>query len=363
MKNILFYISGHGYGHSVRTAEIARALISAREDIILNIRTTSPIWLFQDVISNGRVEISEAELDCGVVEKNPLEIDEEKTIKKLVDFIKTSMAVVTKETAFVLQNNIGLIISDIPFLAGEISSRAGIPCLAASNFLWDWIYEPMIFDDDYKDEVLLSLRCGYSKMTQWLRYPFYHDSSMLNNITDVPLVVRSVQHQPDEVLEKTGLTNEKQRLKIYLALRGGIDWKTIVAAAKNSPDCLILTAEPLQGDIPENIRVINPYPEFNFTDVINMCDLVVGKPGYGLVSNCVAHKKRLLYAQRSGFREDEITMSEARRYVPMIEIPREDFYAGRWGNYLEQLIEMEIPRESIQTNGAEECVKIINSYI
>ncbi|MGC9035889.1 MAG: hypothetical protein ACP5K7_08645 [Verrucomicrobiia bacterium] len=363
MKNILFYISGHGYGHLVRTIEIARALCRSREDIYVMIRTTAPSWLFYDLISNKNVEISESELDCGVVEVNPLEIDSEKTIEKLINFIKTSMTVVSRETAFILQHNIDLIVSDIPFLAGEIASKAGIPCLAASNFLWDWIYEPMIFDDDYRDDVLLSLRCGYSKMAHWMRYPFHHSTSMLNKITDVSLVVRKTEKSKEEVMRGVGLGNEAQRLKVYLAFRGGIDRDIVVKAAKSSPDYLFLIAEPIQQEVPENVKVIEPYPQFSFTDVINMCDLVVGKPGYGLVSNCVAHKKKLLYPPRYGFREDEIMMNEAKRFTAMLEIPREDFYAGRWNGYLEKLIADENPRESISVNGADECVKIINSYL
>lgn len=363
MKNILFYISGHGYGHAVRTAEIARALCESLEDVSIEIRTTAPVWLFEDLIRGKKVKVNEASLDPGVVEENPLKIDAEKSVERLVSFLKTSLNIVSRETAYAFQNNVHLIVSDIPSLAGEVASRLDVPCLAASNFLWDWIYEPLIFEEDYRNAVLLSIRTGYSKMTEWMRYPFYHSSSMFNKITDVSLVVKEVRNSAEAVQERLGLDTKDKRLKVYIAFRGGIDENIVVTAAENSPDFLFLFAEPTERGMPENVKVIQPFPEFSFADVVNMCDVVVGKPGYGLMSLCAAYKKRLIYPYRYGFREDDVMLNEVKKYTAIMEIPHDEFFSGRWNRCLDEIIQMEIPQLKISITGAKECAQIISNYL
>ncbi len=359
MKNVLFYISGHGYGHAVRTIEVVRALCESRDDVSIKIKTTAPLWLFRDLILEKKIEVLEANLDAGVVEVNPLFIDTVKTVEKLSDFIRHSINIFSKELAYGFQNNISLIISDIPALAGEIAAKMNVPCLAASNFLWDWIYEPLIIDEEYRNSILMPLRAGYSKMTCWMRYPFYHNSSMLNKITDVSLVVRKVEHTAEELQREFKLDTNKRT--VYIAFRGGLDQKVIAMAAEKSPDFLYLIADEPQIQLPSNVKYIQPFPKYSFADVINMCDVVVGKPGYGLVSTCIACKKRLLYPPRSGFREDDVLMKEVEQFIPVAQIPHNDFLCGNWNDYLIDLKNM--PKNVIKTDGALECCNIIASYL
>jgi len=361
MKNVLFYISGHGYGHSVRTIEVVRVLCQGRDDVSIKIKTVAPKWLFNDLVLEKKVEVLEANLDAGVVEVNPLLIDTEKTVEKLSDFIKHSIHIFAKELAYGFQNNIDLIVSDVPALAGEIAAKMNVPCLAASNFLWDWIYEPLIDDEEFRNSILTPIRTGYSKMICWMRYPFYHNSSMISKIIDVSLVVRKVEHSPEELQKELNL--DMNRRKVYIAFRDGLEQEIFITAAKKSPDCLFLIADEPRVQLPSNVKYIQPFPKFSFVDVINMCDVVVGKPGYGLASNCVACKKRLLYSPRSGFREDDVLMKEVEQFIPTVEIPTQDFLYGNWNEYLVDLTQKEMPKNVIKTDGAQECYDIINSYL
>jgi L-arabinokinase len=361
MKNVLFYISGHGYGHAVRTKEVIRALLKLREDVHVTIRTHAPAWIFGDLNNNSNVWITDAVLDPGVCEDDPLHINYEKTVQKLSDFLKTSLGLVYHETAYCMQNDINLIISDIPSIAGEIAARLGIPCLAMSNFLWDWIYEPMIMDEEEQNAMLLSIRTGYSKMAHWIRYPFYHQSSMLEKISDVSLVIQN-EVKPLEVL-KSELNIPSDKKVIYIAFRGGLDSRTISRAAENSGDYIFILADSDDYAFPKNVYKISLYPRFSFTEVINFADIIVGKPGYGLVSTCVGFKKPLLYPRRYGFREDEVLVPAIPNYIPAIEIPHEDFFAGRWKEYLDKLSIMPVPEKSIRTDGAKESAQIINEYL
>lgn len=361
MKNVLFYISGHGYGHAVRTKEVIRALLALREDVHVLIRTSAPSWIFEKLNTLPTVKISEVCLDPGVVEDDPLHINYDKTIKKLSEFLKTSLSIVYNETAYCIQNKIDVIVSDVPSLAGEIAARLDIPCIAMSNFLWDWIYEPMIIDEETRNAILLSIRTGYSKMVRWVRYPFYHESSMLEKITDVSLVFQS-EVKPREAF-CAGLNLPEDKKVVYIAFRGNISPEIINRAANSARDYVFLIADGNDFNFPENVFKISLYPRFSFADAINFADIIVGKPGYGLISTCVGFKKPLLYPKRYGFREDEIIVKEMQNYIPAVEISHEDFFTGNWKDYLDRLHQLPAPEKTINLNGAHEAAEIISGYL
>jgi hypothetical protein len=79
MPNILFYISGHGYGHVVRMSEVMRQLRRIRPDWRIVARTAAPrLMLPEDM------DCSTAEIDSGVVEREAgVVMDEAATIERL----------------------------------------------------------------------------------------------------------------------------------------------------------------------------------------------------------------------------------------------------------------------------------------
>lgn len=362
MKNVVFYVSGHGYGHAVRTAEIIRAFSELAPDVNIIVRTTAPKWIFNRD-NNPKISIQESMLDPGVVEATPLEIDYSKTIDRLTGFLKTSLQVVSRETAFAYQNKISAIVSDIPSLAGEISERIGAPCIAASNFLWDWIYEPMIEDEEYRNAVLLSLRAGYSKMALWMRFPFGHSSNMPAKVVDVPLVVQQCRFNAQEIREMLGISPKESRPLVYIAMSRGYDMALVAKAAQLNKEFLFLLAEQSTDGLPENVKSVLLPQGASYADLINAADVVVGKPGYGLVSICVAYRKRLLYPQRRGFREDEILLKEIGNYTPAMKIGAEDYNAGNWGEYISRLLVQQTSDTPMATDGARVCAGIIKRFI
>ena len=62
------------------------------------------------------------------------------------------------------------------------------------------------------------------------------------------------------------------------------------------------------------------------------------KPGYGIVSECIANDTRLLYTSRGRFREYEVFIEEMPRALPCQFIPRDDLAAGRWQDATAKLL-------------------------
>ena len=79
-----------------------------------------------------------------MAERDALTIDAPGTLRRLIDLLARRDAIVADELAAVRRIAPGLIVADIPFLAGDVAAAAGVPCVGMSNFTWDWICDPLL---------------------------------------------------------------------------------------------------------------------------------------------------------------------------------------------------------------------------
>src|SRR5205814_7346565 len=77
---------------------------------------------------------------------------------------------------------------------------------------------------------------------------------------------------------------------------------------------------------------------FRYEDLVAAADVVVTKPGYGIIAECAASGPAILYTSRGDFREYEVLVREMPTYVRSRFISQEDLFAGRWAAGLEELL-------------------------
>jgi len=133
---IVFYISGHGFGHSSRMIELIRALREARPGVAIAVRTSASRRLYE----LSAVDFFDIQCDTGMVQIDSLHVDEAESISLAAAFHATLSERAAHESAFLKQSGARLVIGDIPPLAFAAAARAGVPAMAISNFTWDWIY-------------------------------------------------------------------------------------------------------------------------------------------------------------------------------------------------------------------------------
>ena len=80
--SVVFYISGHGFGHASRQIEVIDTLLERRPDIHVVVRTTVPARLF-DIVVASSIELQFTEADSGVAQLDSLRIDEE--VRRVID--------------------------------------------------------------------------------------------------------------------------------------------------------------------------------------------------------------------------------------------------------------------------------------
>src|SRR5882762_1157498 len=109
---IVFYISGHGFGHASREVEVVNAIAARRGDVRFIIRSAVPQWLLEPR-AHADVEIQPFEADTNVAQIDSLRLDERETARGAAAFYRDLDRRVDAE-AVLLRGRADLVVGDIP---------------------------------------------------------------------------------------------------------------------------------------------------------------------------------------------------------------------------------------------------------
>jgi hypothetical protein len=96
---LVAYVSGHGFGHSVRTATVLGAICALDPGLRIAVVTAGPDWVFREAVGPGLVFRAER-ADVGLVQKGALVIDTAATVAACEAFEREMPARVDKEAAW-----------------------------------------------------------------------------------------------------------------------------------------------------------------------------------------------------------------------------------------------------------------------
>jgi predicted glycosyltransferase len=102
---------------------------------------------------------------------------------------------------------------------------------------------------------------------------------------------------------------------------------------------------------------------FRYEDLVAAVDVVMTKPGYGIIAECIAADRPMLYTSRGAFREYDLLVAEMRRYLRNEFISPDDLYAGNWLNALRKAVSQPPPPERIATDGAMVAAQTISELV
>ena len=137
---------------------------------------------------------------------------------------------------------------------------------------------------------------------------------------------------------------------VLLALRQqdlqGVVWQKI-DAIKNFHFIVLST----NVDLPNVTQI--PEGTLPFIDVLNSCDLVLSKPGYSLISECLANQVKVLYIPREDFKEEIPLQKALQQDMVSKYLPLTDFINGEWQDHLVSLYNKTGLWKSVNPNGAD----------
>ena len=355
-----FYISGHGYGHASRQIEIINSLgrrsLGGGAPIEILIRTPAPRWLFDRTV-RVPFRFFECPCDTGIVQIDSLRLDEEESVRRAAMFYATFEERAAREAAFLHEHRVDLVVSDAPPLACAAAALAGRRSIVISNFTWDWIYA------GYRDRfdalapsVIPTIRQAYSEATEGWRLPMHGGFNDIRTVTDIPWVARHATVKRDAVLRRLSIPAGKP---LAMSSFGGYGVRDLDLGTL---DCLgtwtvVITGRDRPPHLPDGVSFVDENVMYaaglRYEDLVAACDVVVTKPGYGIISECLANGTALLYTSRGNFVEYDVMVREMPRILRCAYIDQESLLAGRWSNSLDALLESPPAPERPPTDGAE----------
>jgi L-arabinokinase len=343
----VFYISGHGFGHASRQIEVLQALLAERPDTRILVRTAADTRLFETlrVNSRGAVSIEAAETDTGIAQIDSLRIDEDESARAAARFYAGFDARAAAEADRLRSANAAIVVGDIPPLAFAAAAPAGIPSVAVANFTWDWIYGVYGAFDRMAPLAVPTIRRAYALATTALRLPLHGGFAPMAAVThDIPFIARQSTRDRAETRDLLGITDDRP---VVLPSFGAYGAALPVDRLRASRRFTLLTIDdPLQHGL-------------RYPDLVAAADVVVSKPGYGIVSECVANGTALLYTSRGRFIEYDLLVTGMPRVLRCRYLSQEDLLAGHWEDAVDALVAQPAPPERPAINGARVAAREI----
>jgi len=251
VTTIVFYISGHGFGHASREIEIINALLARRHDLHIVVRTLAAPWLFERTVnaSAPRFTLHRLETDTGMVQIDSLHLDPAESVARARAFMRGFDRRVIDESRFLDEMHADLVVCDIPALGIAAAKSIGIPAVGISNFTWDWIYAAYPGADDVADRI----GDEYAKSDLALRLPMAGGFATFPSVIDVPFVARRATRSVDETRRTLGLPLDE---RLVLVSFGGYGLEKLNIDALARLDGFVALVSRGAPDVPQDRKSV-----------------------------------------------------------------------------------------------------------
>ena len=365
MSSVFFYISGHGFGHSIRQIEIVNALLAdAAGDVRICVRTSAAPWLFTRTV-RGSIVLLPGETDTGVVQIDSLRLDERATVDVASVFYETLNARVEAEAALLERHEAALVVADAPPLACAAAHAAGIPSIVCGNFTWDWIYREYRNASPAAPALIALVQELYGHAEAGWRLPMHGGFETFESVTDLPFVSRHSRADvtaPD-IRRALNLPHDSRLALVSFGGYGVHDLPLDRLDCTASWGIVVTTRGKDIERLPSGIHAVSEDQMYErglrYEDLVRAIDVVISKPGYGIISDCVANDAALMYTSRGRFAEYDVLVREMPGVLRCRFIEMADLLSGRWKDGLDAAIAAPPPLERPRTDGAAVAARMI----
>ena len=349
---IVIYTSDHGFGHAVRAAFLAEALICRGS--YCHIVCDRPAWLFHRLPA-ASYTLYPRQVDPGLVQKDWLTIDVAATLTRHQERTPDDRVLIEREAAFLRHIGADLVIAETAPIALEIAHCAGIPGSLIANFDWHWLYRTLASDETGLQDLADQAQTYYQRATQVLRLPFHIGiEETFSTFTDIPLLVGQTQRSAEEIRRDLGLPPDAQALMWNFGGHPGHapDFDALLQAL---PEWDLLsyaehtTANPRYHQIPL---------AFNTSELFSILDALIGKLGYCSCAEAFANQIPLLYFARDGYPEDRALANHCQRDMNAARLTPEHLQDGSWRDIFRAIISKP-PKPKPRSNGAQYAANLL----
>jgi len=343
-------------------------------------------------------------LDTGAIQRDPLFVDPVVTLNTYYTDIHTHRdELLTSEVAWLESRQVDLVIVDATPLACIAGKLAGATVILLTNFTWDFIMRRHLTAPEVTDAQLPTSRDAHlpnlKEMVDQASRDYAEGVDLYlqlpgrcpiptglspSKVQPAPLICRhsSVDKTRADILKPYGIADDES-LHVLLIGFGGHDasmwslqesflpqgWVGLVlgglspstSSSSSSPPPSAAAAAASQS----SPRLISLPFDVYVPDLVRASDAVLGKVGYGFVSEALAHSTPIIYISREHWAEELHLTELVAEYNAGFEMSFKDFVSGNWERSLDRALEMNakgwmLKPEDDAVGAAEKIVERIN---
>jgi len=289
--------------------------------------------------------------DVGVVQNDDVTVDLNATALRIEDWLRDLPGIVRREEAR-LEGGFDLVLGDVPSAAFSAAKAMRIPSVAIANFSWDWIYAELGFD-----EAAAVTAQGYAQADLLLEAAPSGPMAAFARRTEVGLIARAPAASKGGARAALGLPGESR--VILMAFQPSSAPALAFPPERDGRVFLVPRGWPPVAPRRDIIEVpAGP----GFENALAAADVVVGKPGYGLIGDVEAAGSRFLYVPRPGFPENAVLVRHLSERAATAALAAGRLARGDWEDDLVALEET-AARPAARADGAQRAAEEIAALL
>ncbi|MBI5177633.1 MAG: hypothetical protein HZA04_00055 [Nitrospinae bacterium] len=356
MASILYYVSGHGFGHAVRSARVVRELskLGHRCEIV----SSAPRYIFDANLKEVTFGYHSSECDPGVAQVDSLKNNIAETRNRWEKYLAQAEKWLDNGMRLCGELKPSAIVSDTVPLACVLARRAGAPSFLVTTFTWDWILDFYRDDDPAFIGIAAHVREWYQLADNLIYTPFAYGLPDVRPAHKVSLIGKRAALPKTELRRTFGLDGRPA----FLVSFGGCGANGIekMGVQKLEQYQFVFMGDETRR---EGNRLTFSNGSAVHEDLLAACDAVITKPGYGVCTECTLNRTPMLYTTRGKFAEYDPLVREMQSYFPAVYIPQKELFNGGLGSYLENIPPFTPEHKTDSGTGAEEAARPITAIL
>jgi hypothetical protein len=353
--HLLVAVTPHGFGHAAQVAPVINALAQRLPALRVTVQSTVAAWFLRQRI-RADFQLVDRATDFGLMMNSGLDVDLESSATAYADLHSSWEARVSEEASRLRALAPDLVLADAPYLTLAAAQAAAIPALALCSLNWADIYRCYFAQRSEAPRILEQMQAAYNSARAFLcPEPSMPMRRLNNTVTIAPIAARG-RNRREALNELLGLDSDAA---LVLVAPGGV--KTRFAMEHWPAD------QNIHWLVSEDWRVAHPCATafeqtgMAFSDLVVSCDAVLGKCGYGTVTECVVNGTPLLYIPRPGWPEEPTLLRWLNDHQAAVEVPPEKLASGDFRDSVAAVRALRVRR--CEPDGVEQAAAVLQSYL
>ncbi|MFT4095678.1 MAG: hypothetical protein QM651_01055 [Rhodoblastus sp.] len=358
--NVLIEISGHGFGHLMQIMPVAAALQKRLPDFEISVRSSlAPERLRHEVAKFGRFQVHcDAAPDFHPRMRNSYSVDTGATIEACRGAFDAFETLVAAEQHFLDRGGFDLVVSDISPLPLAAAQRSGVPNVALCSL--DWA-ATLAFIPDLAaplQDVIERLRGIYNECDLFLRPAPHIGCAGASNCRPLGHIARIGANRRGEIGAAFGIDPDA---RLVMVSSGGMDGFPFAIDIPKRAGLFWVLPDGLGAPAADR-QPVSALARWAYIDILASLDVLVAKPGYGLIVEAVANGVPVASLERNGWVDVASLEAWGGEHGALCRIGMADIRTGAWAADVERLAWGVRPKPYPPT-GAEEAVERIASLL